>query len=119
MAVLNDGVNQLERFLDIGANEIIQVLTTVVAVGAIFVVLDPSVAMLAIAPMPLTRLGETFDQYQRAMASTNRILDARRGRAGRLPLPLHRAGEHRLRPGRALAPPSSWPTAFRRCATRM
>ena len=24
---------------------------------------------------PLTRLGETFDQYQRAMASTNRILE--------------------------------------------
>ncbi|MEA5471455.1 ABC transporter transmembrane domain-containing protein, partial [Spirulina sp. 06S082] len=50
MAVLNDDVNQLERFLDIGANEIIQVLTTVVAVGTIFFVLDPSVAMLAIPP---------------------------------------------------------------------
>ena len=62
MAVLNDDVNQLERFLDIGANEIIQVLTTVVAVGAIFFVLDPSVAMLAIAPMPLILWGSFWFQ---------------------------------------------------------
>ena len=62
MAVLNDDVNQLERFLDIGANEIIQVLTTVVAVGTIFFVLDPSVAMLAIAPMPLILWGSFWFQ---------------------------------------------------------
>jgi ATP-binding cassette subfamily B protein len=62
MAVLNDDVNQLERFLDIGANEIIQVLTTVVAVGAIFVVLDPSVAMLAIVPMPVILWGSFWFQ---------------------------------------------------------
>jgi ATP-binding cassette, subfamily B, bacterial len=62
MAVLNDDVNQLERFLDIGANEIVQVLTTVVAVGTIFFVLDPSVAMLAIAPMPLVLWGSFWFQ---------------------------------------------------------
>ncbi len=62
MAVLNDDVNQLERFLDIGANEIIQVLTTVLAVGAIFFWLDPSVAMLAIAPMPLILWGSFWFQ---------------------------------------------------------
>lgn len=61
-AVLNDDVNQLERFLDIGANEIIQVLTTVVAVGAIFVILDPMVATLAIAPMPLILYGSFWFQ---------------------------------------------------------
>ena len=62
MAVLNDDVNQLERFLDIGANEIIQVLTTVLAVGAVFVALDPSVAMLAVAPMPLILYGSFWFQ---------------------------------------------------------
>lgn len=61
-AVLNDDVNQLERFLDIGANEIIQVLTTVVAVGAVFVILDPMVAALAIAPMPLILYGSFWFQ---------------------------------------------------------
>ncbi len=62
MAVLNDDVNQLERFLDIGANEIIQVLTTVVAVGAVFVALDPTVAVLAVAPMPLILWGSFWFQ---------------------------------------------------------
>ena len=62
MAVLNDDVNQLERFLDIGANEIIQVLTTVVVVGAIFFALDPSVAVLAIAPMPVILWGSFWFQ---------------------------------------------------------
>ncbi len=62
MAVLNDDVNQLERFLDIGANEIIQVLTTVVAVGTIFFLLDPTVAVLAIAPMPLILYGSFWFQ---------------------------------------------------------
>jgi len=62
MAVLNDDVNQLERFLDIGANEIIQVLTTVVAVGAVFFVLDPVVALLAIAPMPVILWGSFWFQ---------------------------------------------------------
>ena len=62
MAVLNDDVNQLERFLDIGANEIIQVLTTVVVVGAIFLALDPTVAVLAIAPMPVILYGSFWFQ---------------------------------------------------------
>jgi ATP-binding cassette, subfamily B, bacterial len=53
MAVLNDDVNQLERFLDIGANEILQVTTTVAVIGAAFLVLAPSVAWMAILPMPL------------------------------------------------------------------
>lgn len=53
MAVLNDDVNQLERFLDKGANDILQVLTTVVVVTATFVLASPSVAALAVLPVPL------------------------------------------------------------------
>lgn len=77
MAVLNDDVNQLERFLDIGANEIIQVLTTVVAVGAVFVILDPIVATLAIAPMPLILYGSFW--FQRKLEPR---YEAVRGQAG-------------------------------------
>ena len=77
MAVLNDDVNQLERFLDIGANEIIQVLTTVVAVGAVFVILDPTVAVLAIAPMPLILYGSFW--FQRKLEPR---YEAVRGQAG-------------------------------------
>ncbi|MEM8882581.1 MAG: ABC transporter ATP-binding protein [Planctomycetota bacterium] len=57
MAILNDDVNQLERFLDVGANEVLQVLTTVVVIGTIFFVLAPSVAVLAMLPMPFILWG--------------------------------------------------------------
>jgi len=53
MAVLNDDVNQLERFLDIGANEVIQMFTTVVLIGWAFFAIAPSVAWLAFLPVPL------------------------------------------------------------------
>jgi len=52
MSILNDDINQLERFLDIGANDLIQVSTTVIVIGGIFFVLAPSVAWMAILPMP-------------------------------------------------------------------
>lgn len=53
MSVLNDDVNQLERFLDGGANDLLQVSTTVVVVGGTFFWLAPSVAWAALLPMPL------------------------------------------------------------------
>lgn len=52
MAVLNDDINQLERFLDVGANEVLQVITTIILVGGAFLFLAPSVAWMAIIPMP-------------------------------------------------------------------
>ncbi len=53
IAVLNDDVNQLERFMDHGANDLIQVTTTVVLIGAIFFVIAPSIAWLSFLPIPL------------------------------------------------------------------
>jgi ATP-binding cassette, subfamily B, bacterial len=57
MAILNDDVNQLERFLDFGANEVIQVVTTVLLVGAGFFWIAPSVAWMAMLPMPFILWG--------------------------------------------------------------
>jgi ATP-binding cassette subfamily B protein len=57
MAVLNDDVNQLERFLDRGANEILQVLTTVVLIGVVFFYLAPGIAWVAFLPIPLILWG--------------------------------------------------------------
>lgn len=62
MAVLNDDVNQLERFLDIGANEVIQLMTTVVLIGAAFFIIAPSVAWLAFLPMPIILWGSLLFQ---------------------------------------------------------
>ncbi|HUW03112.1 MAG TPA: ABC transporter ATP-binding protein [Acidimicrobiales bacterium] len=61
-AVLNDDINQLERFLDIGANEIIQVLTTVIAIGAIFFALAAQVAWWAFLPIPVILWGSFLFQ---------------------------------------------------------
>jgi ATP-binding cassette, subfamily B, bacterial len=52
MSILSDDINQLERFLDGGANEVIQVITTVIIIGGAFFVLAPSVAWVAVLPMP-------------------------------------------------------------------
>lgn len=66
MAVLNDDVNQLERFLDIGANDIIQLITTIVLIGGLYVVLAPSVAWWAFLPMPFIIYGSL--RFQRRIA---------------------------------------------------
>jgi len=57
LAILNDDINQLERFLDGGANDLIQVTTTCVAVGAVFVYVSPLVALIAVAPVPFILWG--------------------------------------------------------------
>ncbi|MGO1394618.1 MAG: ABC transporter ATP-binding protein [Halomonas sp.] len=62
VATMNDDVNQLERFLDGGANSLIQVMVTVVAVGAVFFVLSPLIALLAFTPIPLIIWGAFFFQ---------------------------------------------------------
>lgn len=62
VATMNDDVNQLERFLDGGANALIQVGVTVVAVGAVFFVISPLIALLAFTPIPLIIWGAFFFQ---------------------------------------------------------
>lgn len=66
MSVLSDDINQLERFLDIGANELLQVVTTVVVIGAFFFWTAPSVAWMAMLPMPFVIWGSIA--YQRRLA---------------------------------------------------
>jgi ATP-binding cassette subfamily B protein len=57
MAILNDDINQLERFLDFGANEVLQVIVTVIMIGGAFFVLAPGVAWMAMLPMPFILWG--------------------------------------------------------------
>lgn len=62
MSVLNDDVNQLERFLDVGANDIIQVTTTVIAVTMLFFIAAPQVAWMALIPIPIIIYGSMWFQ---------------------------------------------------------
>lgn len=62
ISVLNDDINQLERFLDDGANDLIQVATTVVIIGAIFFTISPTIALISFVPMPFIILGSLYFQ---------------------------------------------------------
>jgi ATP-binding cassette subfamily B protein len=62
MSILSDDVNQLERFLDVGANDIIQVITTIVIIGTVFFILAPGVAWMAMLPMPFILSGSVAFQ---------------------------------------------------------
>ncbi|MFT6877172.1 MAG: ATP-binding cassette subfamily B protein, partial [Granulosicoccus sp.] len=59
-SILNDDVNQLERFLDGGANDILQVFVSVTLVGTVFFIISPSIAVLAISPIPVIIWGAFF-----------------------------------------------------------
>ena len=65
LAILNDDVNQLERFLDKGANDLLQVSTTVVVVGAVFIAISWQVALFAVLPIPIIVWGSF--RYQRSL----------------------------------------------------
>ncbi len=62
VAILNDDVNQLERFLDGGANALIQVVVTVLSVGGVFFYLSPPIALMAFTPVPLILIGAFWFQ---------------------------------------------------------
>jgi ATP-binding cassette subfamily B protein len=62
VAILNDDVNQLERFLNGGASDLIQVVVTVLSVGGVFFFLSPSIAMMAFTPIPLILVGAFWFQ---------------------------------------------------------
>ena len=62
VAVLNDDINQLERFFNEGMNNFVQILTSTVLIGAVFFTLAPEVAVFAFLPMPFIFLGAFYFQ---------------------------------------------------------
>jgi|TARA_Y100001936_G_scaffold22085_1_gene19469 ATP-binding cassette subfamily B protein len=84
MAIMNDDVNQLERFLDQGANDLLQVATTVVVVGGVMLILAPSVAIYAILPIPIIvggsfmfqrRIGVRYAKVRKEVGDLNALLN--------------------------------------------
>lgn len=80
LTVLNDDINQLERFLDRGANEILQLITTVVLVGGAMALLAPGVAVFAYLPIPVILWGSL--QFQRRLAPRYREVRDQAGNLG-------------------------------------
>ena len=66
MALMNEDVNQIERFLNTGANDLIQVFISSLLVGAVFFFLTTNLAVLALLPIPLI-LGGAF-WFQKRLA---------------------------------------------------
>ncbi len=66
LSILNDDVNQLERFLDEGANQVIQVFVSSFIIGGIFFFITPSVAVFAVLPIPLILIGAFYFQNRLA-----------------------------------------------------
>ncbi|KAI9133601.1 ABC transporter ATP-binding protein [Acaryochloris sp. CCMEE 5410] len=66
MSILNDDINQLERFLDGGANDILQVITTVVIISSAFFILAPTVGWMAMLPIPFIIWGAVAFQKKLA-----------------------------------------------------
>ena len=77
MTLLNDDINQLERFLDRGANQILQLITTVLVVGLGMAVVAPQVAVFAYLPIPVILWGSL--RFQRQLAPRYREVRARAG----------------------------------------
>ena len=61
-AILNDDVNQLERFLNNGVNQIIQVIISTIIIGFIFFYISPLIASIAILPVPIIFFMSLFFQ---------------------------------------------------------
>ena len=84
VAILNDDVNQLERFLNGGASDLIQVFVTVVACGAVFFTISPLLAALAFVPIPVIlwgaflfqrRAGPRYDRVRERVAALSARLN--------------------------------------------
>lgn len=83
MAILNDDVNQLERFLDTGANKLLQTATTVVVIGGTFLYISPTIALFAFIPIPIiifgsfkftTKIAKRYEKIRETIETLNNSL---------------------------------------------
>ncbi|QXC63498.1 ABC transporter ATP-binding protein/permease [Aquihabitans sp. G128] len=81
MTVLNDDVNQLERFLDMGPHKLIITAANVVFVGIVFAIISPLLTVLAFLPIPVIVAGSLLYQsrlqprYAKVRAAAGTISD--------------------------------------------
>jgi len=62
MAMLNDDVNQIERFINVGFNEILQLLVLFVFAGGMMFGISWELAMVGLLPLPIILWGSLFYQ---------------------------------------------------------
>ena len=60
LSILNDDVNQLERFLEEGIDDILELVVSILLSGTIFFLLSPQIAFFAMLPIPVVIYGTFF-----------------------------------------------------------
>lgn len=80
VSILNDDINQLERFLNVGMNSLIQVFTAVLLIGGVFFVLAPNIAIFAFVPVPVILWGAFY--FQKRAAPLYLLVRERAGEIG-------------------------------------
>ncbi|MEM0997254.1 MAG: ABC transporter ATP-binding protein [Bacteroidota bacterium] len=66
MAIMNDDINQLERFLNSGFNDILQMSTLFIFAGIVLFATSWQLALVGLLPVPLILIGSRY--YQRLIA---------------------------------------------------
>ena len=83
LAMLNDDVNQLERFLNTGFNELLQLVVLFAFAGVILISSSPELSLVGMAPIPIILWGSVV--YQRKVAPRyRRVREGVGGLASRL-----------------------------------
>lgn len=71
LSIINDDINQMERFLNGGVNDILQVFVSSILVSAVFFVLTPAIAVISLVPIPFILYGAFWFQHQLAPRYTS------------------------------------------------
>ena len=64
ISTINDDINQMERFLEDGVNQIVQLIVSTVFVGIVFVIASPLITLFAILPIPFIITGAFYFQHK-------------------------------------------------------
>lgn len=64
ISTINDDINQMERFLEDGVNQIVQIIVSTVFVGMVFFLASPLITLLAIMPIPFIIMGAFYFQHK-------------------------------------------------------
>lgn len=82
VSILNDDINQLERFLNVGANSILQVAASVVFIGSVFFYISWDIACVAILPIPVIIWGRPATKVSRSLCTRGCAIKPLRSRPG-------------------------------------
>ncbi|WP_119328239.1 ABC transporter ATP-binding protein [Cysteiniphilum halobium] len=66
ISTINDDINQMERFLEDGVNQIVQIIVSTIFIGIVFLFASPLITLLAIVPIPCIIVGAFYFQHRLA-----------------------------------------------------